>query len=834
MMNIVALGLLLTSLGSVMILSREPLLVKDPADAGNEANVLLVKEVRRRPGENNNSNDVDDAAPAAVGRRLKRVAEAAYKPVTEAVEALNRKTEEIMDSNKEKVAKAAETVSSNNKKTKSSPEKLSFWTSRKKQDTSADDHLLAAKEKAAAASQAFEEATRLLEDATREKLAALHEVSPEGILQRTEVKHKVLETVDSAQGKVSETAATTTDTATKAVEKTKEAAEGAYKTASATLGAAKDKTSDAIGSTTEAMEDAVALEKDKTYETAQSVKNKTCNAVESTKDCVLNAAGAAKDTILDNTEFVVERSKGTAANAAEKAKEEAQAADNAVLGFAEVVKEVAGKTAECLLHTAQEAGSYLPNVGQGVGYVYDKSADRIGHEEAQSTTENASKLSDSAKEELKARSNQQVLHAPAGSGEEEVSQIYKRTTTEGKQAHEVLLLETKELIGDADANADNAPEHVKDELGVIAQTIGWRRVGIIVKDYNPCHLTPFEIVLGDVKYVWVGKPHPKEEQQTFLHKVLRSIKGAADNVRHFLGFSGGVKKKQHHTGVGEASKKRSVDGAASVKEKQVDNNAKGDATTMNGYVDVIYKGKESLMEGVKAAGQEYEAGRAQASEYADQARSELQGTVGWLQDNTTSEEEKLPHSWKQMFVSRPRGFLLSLIRLLHLFTFSIIYGSALWVTFVSGLILSNNLPQQQFSFMQSRIFPIYLRLLAAGELLLTMLHSLLHPWFSADKLETWQLQNFVWILVATLINLLLLEPWETKLMFEKLRLEKGGWVHDTTPEELRIVLKAEKKKNLEEINEKLKTLHTYLSALNLLTLAGLTWHLSYLARRSIV
>jgi hypothetical protein len=195
---------------------------------------------------------------------------------------------------------------------------------------------------------------------------------------------------------------------------------------------------------------------------------------------------------------------------------------------------------------------------------------------------------------------------------------------------------------------------------------------------------------------------------------------------------------------------------------------------------------------------------------------------------------KLPHSWKQVFVSRPRGFLLSLIRLLHLFTFSIIYGSALWVTFVSGLILSNNLPQQQFSFMQSRIFPIYLRLLAAGELLLTMLHSLLHPWFSADKLETWQLQNFVWILVATLINLLVFEPWETKLMFDKLRLEKRGWVHDTTPEELRIVLQAEKKKKLEEINKKLKTLHTYSSALNLLTLAGLTWHLSYLARRCIV
>jgi hypothetical protein len=116
-----------------------------------------------------------------------------------------------------------------------------------------------------------------------------------------------------------------------------------------------------------------------------------------------------------------------------------------------------------------------------------------------------------------------------------------------------------------------------------------------------------------------------------------------------------------------------------------------------------------------------------------------------------------------VFFSRPKGFHLSLIRLLHLFTFSIISGSAMWVTFVSGLILSTSLPRQQFAYVQSRIFPIYLTILATGELVLCLLHSLLHPWFSADRLERWQLQNIVWTLIATLFNLLAVEPRETKV-----------------------------------------------------------------------
>ncbi len=109
------------------------------------------------------------------------------------------------------------------------------------------------------------------------------------------------------------------------------------------------------------------------------------------------------------------------------------------------------------------------------------------------------------------------------------------------------------------------------------------------------------------------------------------------------------------------------------------------------------------------------------------------------------------------------GLVLALARFLHLLTFATIYGSSLWVTFVSGIILSKNIPRQQFGFVQSRMFPVYLRVVAAGEGLLFLLHSIMHPWLSADTLERQQFQNFVWMIAATLVNVYVLEPRATKV-----------------------------------------------------------------------
>lgn len=615
-----------------------------------------------------------------------------------------------------------------------STEKLSS----KEQEKAVDDHLIVAQEKAAAASEVFDEVTRLLEDVTAGKLAAASDSiqsKPEENFQKTEkyiqetieksrdaaasVGHTVLDTVDSAKEKISETAATAKDTAARAFEKTKEAAEGAYDIASSTLGSAKEKTSDVIGSVKERLEEAVDLAKDSKKETS--------------------------DAAADDDE-------------SESAKAKSRAGSQGAL--------------------------HIPG-----DYTEDQ------------------KKPEKYSEDVRDKS----------------SELYEAKV---QIPHDVL--EKIKVVGDAQ-------EGLKDKLGVIAQTVGWRRVGVIM-GYDPSQLSPYEIVLGDVKYVWEGDRHHHPE--TLINKVLRSIKGVAKNVSQMLWFSGGSQKHKVH----QASKKGMTHGSEEnfgVK-KLVDANK--DATVNGHYADdAIYKETESLMEGKtsSAAGKEYKSGHVQANDDVNQASSELQGAVGWLQDNTTSEEAKQHHTWKHVFFSRPKGFQLSLIRLLHLFTFSIISGSAMWVTFVSGLILSTSLPRQQFAYVQSRIFPIYLTILATGELVLCLLHSLLHPWFSADRLERWQLQNIVWTLIATLFNLLVLEPRETKALYQKLKLEKldeGRRVHETTTttEDAVPVEQEEKQSKIEAINKKLKTLHMYSSALNLLTLAGLMWHLWYLACRCVI
>jgi hypothetical protein len=644
-----------------------------------------------------------------------------------------------------------------------STEKLSS----KEQEKAVDDHLIVAQEKAAAASEVFDEVTRLLEDVTAGKLAAASDSiqsKPQENFQKTEkciqetieksrdvaanVEHTVLDTVDSVKEKISETAATAKDTAARAVEKTKEAAEGAYDISSSTLGSAKEKMSDVIRSVKERLEEAVDLAKDS--------KKETSDAAESTKNSVLGTVvgGPTQDT----TEFLSDTSKGTATNAADDDDE--------------------SESAKAKSRAGSQGALHIPG-----DYTEDQ--------------KKPGKYSEDARD----KSSEQIPHD---------------------------VLEKIEVVGDAQ-------EGVKDKLGVIAQTVGWRRVGVIM-GYDPSQLSPYEIVLGDVKYVWEGDRHHHPE--TLVNKVLRSIKGVAKNVSRMLWFSGGSQKHKVH----QASKKGMTHAREEnfgVKKKLVDANK--DATVNGNYADdAIYKGKESLMEGKtnSAAGKEYKSGHMQAKKDVKQACSELQGSLGWLQDNTTS-EAKQHRTWKHVFFSRPKGFHLSLIRLLHLFTFSIISGSAMWVTFVSGLILSTSLPRQQFAYVQSRIFPIYLTILATGELVLCLLHSLLHPWFSADRLERWQLQNIVWTLIATLFNLLVVEPRETKALYQKLKLEKldeGRRVHETTttPEDTVPVEQEEKQMKIEEINKKLKTLHMYSSALNLLTLAGLMLHLWYLARRCVI
>ncbi|CAK9222853.1 unnamed protein product [Sphagnum troendelagicum] len=171
----------------------------------------------------------------------------------------------------------------------------------------------------------------------------------------------------------------------------------------------------------------------------------------------------------------------------------------------------------------------------------------------------------------------------------------------------------------------------------------------------------------------------------------------------------------------------------------------------------------------------------------------------------------------------------NLTRFLYLITFATTYGSAIWMTFVSGVILSKSIPRQQFGFVQSRIFPLYLKFVAMGDMILLVLYSIMHPLRSTDSSGVWQLVNLLLLIVGTVFNVFILEPKTTKLFVERMKLEKEegrGLDYNTRTSPL---LQGGEKK-LEASKQQFKILHGYSTILNLASLAGLTlhaWHLAH-------
>jgi hypothetical protein len=131
-------------------------------------------------------------------------------------------------------------------------------------------------------------------------------------------------------------------------------------------------------------------------------------------------------------------------------------------------------------------------------------------------------------------------------------------------------------------------------------------------------------------------------------------------------------------------------------------------------------------------------------------------------DRARTLKDRADDVWKKMKWITATYFL-GTCRAAHLFTFSSVYGSSLWVTFLSGYLLSRAMPRQQFGFVQSRIFPAYLRLAAGGQAICLVLFLTLHPWSNADRHEKLQHFNLFTVLLSTLANVFFLEPRATKV-----------------------------------------------------------------------
>lgn len=108
----------------------------------------------------------------------------------------------------------------------------------------------------------------------------------------------------------------------------------------------------------------------------------------------------------------------------------------------------------------------------------------------------------------------------------------------------------------------------------------------------------------------------------------------------------------------------------------------------------------------------------------------------------------------------------------HLVAFGCLFGSSVYTTFLAGITMFKSLPRQTFGNLQSKLFPMYFRLHAVS--LVVMLGTLKFLAGAAELPFRRPLVTVSVAFVATLANLLFLEPQSTKVMFQRYELENAG------------------------------------------------------------
>ncbi|TVU14472.1 hypothetical protein EJB05_37942, partial [Eragrostis curvula] len=217
---------------------------------------------------------------------------------------------------------------------------------------------------------------------------------------------------------------------------------------------------------------------------------------------------------------------------------------------------------------------------------------------------------------------------------------------------------------------------------------------------------------------------------------------------------------------------------------------------------------------------------------------------------------------------------------MHLLGFAAAFGTCVWVTFMSSYVLAAALPRQQLGMLQSKMYPVYFRAMAYGVGLALASHLLGAERSSLASRA--QSVNLIAALGLVLANMLLFEPKATKVMFERMKVEKeegrGQDMADivdppavtvsTVATYAAAAARAEaaaartpadaaaatgkaatpattgkakatattgdaemSKSRVLLLNKRLKTLNSYSSLCNVLSLMALSWHLVHLARR---
>jgi hypothetical protein len=186
----------------------------------------------------------------------------------------------------------------------------------------------------------------------------------------------------------------------------------------------------------------------------------------------------------------------------------------------------------------------------------------------------------------------------------------------------------------------------------------------------------------------------------------------------------------------------------------------------------------------------------------------------------------------ETFGSKSDGFnspkFSTYLKLAHLLSFSASWGSALWVTFIGGIIMFKNLPRHQFGNLQSKMFPAYFALVGISCAISVASFGYLHPWKSSATAEFYQLGFLLSAFAFNLTNLFVFTPMTIEMMKQRHKVEREenigtevGWTKNVDV--------AKRNPKLAAMNKKFGMIHGLSSLANIMSFGSLTIHSWYLA-----
>ncbi|OAE25521.1 hypothetical protein AXG93_1543s1380 [Marchantia polymorpha subsp. ruderalis] len=761
MMNVVAMWMLLSSLGAAMVLSPEPVLVK-PGESSHP-----LKAARDASKES-----IGYAAEAA-----RKTGEGIRQTVASGVQSTGDMAHSAMDAVKDTSQAGLEKIGL------ASPERSTFeqW----------EMGLQAAKDKAAAAAggtratvadaadraqQSFDNlknhgkldspsATELARE-KYENLKKYGQTEPPSTTQV--VKEKAAGAYDATKEAAGDAASAVKDKAEQAAKGVKDTVLGAgetiqdgahytYKTAEEAAAAAKEKLENVAGSVKKTTKDSVQYGEDKSSESADYVSDLARKIAQTVQDNVGEAGAKAYDTANSAKDSTYDTVGSAYEYAADALKDVSGKTSDA--SYPEQMKMATEKAAEILRNRGKDAANLMPNVGQGLS------------------------MSGSSDSSLKEKADEYIDSAKDKAGE------YYESAKEA-------------VAGSAKKPQTNWREEFLNKVGIREEA----------------DLSKVDVVVGNINGYWNGRDWSGsglfQKAGEALNTAASGTQGAAKTVKDKV--SDGV----HNVGERIRSTRDGVVNAA----KHMTGKA----------ADAVHETKDGARDGARdTAG-----GR---TDTLSRSRSKLNNTASPNAENSDEQpgNGSFPSMWRWVGYATA-AWLVSSIKAAHLFSFSSTYGASLWVTFVSGYLLSRTIPRHQFGFVQSKMFPIYLRLIGVGQGLCLVLYMVLHPWTHSNFAEKLQHFNLWTVMVSTLMNIFFLEPRATKIMFEKMKIEKeeGSRVEETAEKSRHSNVSVggttsvdnSTESRVKEVNHNFNVLHGWSSIVNLLGLLGETWHLWHISR----